>query len=295
MFILEKFITIMNLKKVLFLLLSGIMVNAYSAPKFGCDYLIGGKSQGTIYGKSCKDITWYYADGTKVPTDEIVCCNWSGDYFTGVGGINCPFGKPKNPNDISGTNYIGNLYLDSEIKIANDVSNGNVVLVDYTTALSLVLLTPEQMLGNDINTHIQFGFENNILKVYFSPVNDSIVVDSNGFAIGAMVVVFDLEDVRQRLYQTNILNIVSVSPNPIPVNSSFQIINKLDQYGKDLELRIYDINGVCYGTHSLYEQYNLLPGLPHTGLYRFIIFDARNGNQLGYDDYGFINVLGVAE
>lgn len=275
------------------LLLSGMVVNAHAVYKWGCDYELGGKSSGTLLNKNCKDVIWMYPDGTLVPTSEIICCNWAGDSYTGIGGVNCPFGRPKNPKDITGTNYFGNYYINSEIKVAIDGNNGNVVLVDYTTSLKLNLLTPSQMLGDDVPINIQFSLENNKLIVNYKLVEDTTIVDSNGLTIGSIKIEFDLHDVIAQLYQVNISNIISITPNPVTINTNYTIYNKLAQFGKVLELRIYDLNGLSYGTYTLIESQNQLPGLPNVGYYRFIIFDQTNGNQIGHHDYGFVNILTV--
>lgn len=234
----------------------------------GCDWWVrtngawGGSH--TSMNTSCADMIFLYMDGTPVPKENVQCCDWSGDFYTGTG-INCaplmgqprlpegsPLpsgppvidGAPKQNND--GTH--GNWVIDAKIRIGIDRA-ANVSLYHQGFSKTPVLFNLEQKYGNkpiDITTE---RINTEEIRIVINPLEGKKnKLDTKG----AEYITYKVSDLKQQVYQANIGEIFTLFPNPVKQGKAVQLSSKFTD--EKVEVAIYNKTGACVFNSPLTKQ-----------------------------------------
>lgn len=233
----------------------------------GCDWWV--KANG-VWGTShtsmntkCADMIFLYMDGTRVPNENIQCCDWDGDFYTGSG-INCiklagqpnvPEGTPvpSGPPVIDGApsqgndRTHGNWAVDGKMKIAIDEA-ANVSIYYTGFSKSPVLFNIEKKYGNkpiDITTE-RIGDE---IRIIINPLEGKTnKLDTKG----AEIITYKVSDLKQKAYQSNIGDLITIFPNPVKEGKSVQLSSKF--IDEKVEVSIYNKAGVCVFNSQLKKE-----------------------------------------
>jgi hypothetical protein len=249
-----------------------LTVTSFSSfAKYGCDWDIAGKSSGTVNGKKCSQMTWTDIAGNPVPNDQIICCDWDNDSYSG--GINCPFGKPADPKDKT-IGYAMNFYVNENIKIAVNVSTGDVEMIDFQNNIKKVLLSANvDMFGSAPTSFIIHQLNTSTVRIAYQDVSDGVGSTEIG---GQPFKDFVLSTTIDALYSSNLSNIIAVYPIPVSVNGQLTLDNRLFCCHQ-VVVKAFDIQGNLHNTYSLNKGTNaVVHGLQANSYKLVVIMDNKN-------------------
>lgn len=263
-----------KMKKLNFLALLSLCSTFLFAAQPGCDYWIKangqwGQSQ-TQLNKKCEDLEFTYPDGTPIPEQNIMCCDFDSEgNYTGTG-INCdgiPAGSPKlpegspYPNDpvilgkranVHGVfgRLHGNWSFDSHLKIATDKTGDLAVFHTYINK-KLALLNIEQQFGNKpINIAVNQTTKE-FIEMRITPLEGKT---SKLDTTGSTYLRYSIQKLKEDYFSAALDDIVLAAPNPVKQGSDLKV--ELKQSSLKAEISVYANDGSLVAQQPLNNKQN---------------------------------------